>query len=412
MKNVRPLLLAASTVALLVTACSQAPADLGAPTLKPQYGTSENDVAERVAVNSRGFLYTLGQSYDTRSPGDIGYTESILTRFDRSGKTLWTRASGNYCGGSTDYCGVISYGLGVDTPGNSYTFTAPYHDEGDSYDIHSGVLKKYDAGGAVKWSRSIYTRNAESYAAMTTNPKGETYVAFAYRDANGEFDESTTTRLRKYSASGQKLWDVPLSVTHPTGIAVSASGNVFIVGFDHLAKYGAGGVQIWTRSLDKVFDGDLPVFDVGAPLIAISETNAIYIANRFGTHSLYRYDASGAQVWSKRVRLPEQSQINGLSTDTSGNVYLTGERDLTPENDTDDADDYFVRKYTASGSVVWTSTSFLPDTDEVANGVTAYGSGEIYAVGSTNARVNGKNLGKNDAFLLRLDAYGRKVWSR
>lgn len=412
MKNVRPLLLAASTLALLISACSQTPANSDTPALEQQYGTSENDVAERVAVNSRGFLYTLGQSYDTKSPGDIGYTESILTRFDRSGKTLWTRSSGNYCGGLSDYCGVLSHGLGVDTPGNSYIFTAPYYDEGDSYDIHSGVLKKHDTAGTLKWSRLVYTRNAESYAAMTTNPKGETYVAFAYRDAYGELDEPTTARLRKYSASGQQLWDVPLSVKKPTGIAVSTSGNVFIVGFDHLAKYGAGSVRIWTRPLDEVFDGDLPVFDVGAPLIAISGTNAIYIANRFGTHSLYRYDASGAQVWSKRVRLPEQSEVNGLSTDTSGNVYLAGELDLTPDDDTDNADDYFVRKYASSGSAIWTSTKKLPNTDEVANGVATYDSGEIYTVGSTNATVNGKNLGKNDAFLLRLDARGRKVWSR
>ncbi len=51
MKNVRSLLLAASTIALLISACSQ-PADIQAPTLEPQFGSADDDYGQDVALTS------------------------------------------------------------------------------------------------------------------------------------------------------------------------------------------------------------------------------------------------------------------------------------------------------------------------------------------------------------------------
>lgn len=60
MKHARPLLFAASALALFISACSQ-PADIQAPTLEPQFGTANDDRATFVAVNSaHTHVYTAG----------------------------------------------------------------------------------------------------------------------------------------------------------------------------------------------------------------------------------------------------------------------------------------------------------------------------------------------------------------
>jgi len=92
----------------------------------------------------------------------------------------------------------------------------------------------------------------------------------------------------------------------------------------------------------------------------------------------------------------------------AGSVYLVGLTD--PERD--DTTDLFARKYTPSGSVAWTYQAHLPRTYETAYGVSARSREEVYVSGATDGKVNGENYGGEDAFLLRLDGQGRKVWSR
>lgn len=396
----------ASALALFISACSQ-PVDLSAPELEPQYGTANYDRANHVASNSSGFLYTLGSAVNSESPGDISYATSVLTRFDRSGKMIWSRNTDNVCEDNfRDYCGVKLFGLGVDDPGNSYTFTGTYRDE-DYALITTASLRKYDAAGTLLWQRSVYGGNASDKSAMTTTPTGESYVAFTAYEYEAGY-ESATRVLRKYGPSGKLLWQVPLSITIPSDVAVSSSGNVYVAGADGLAKYSARGAHIWTRALK--FESCCS----GGPSLAISSANTIYLqgtmidekmASAFGT--LFKYDAAGRQLWQRRGA--KEDLFHHVSADSSGNAYVSGS--VTKSTTSYDGD-YLVRKYTPAGSVAWTSTVRLPDTWEIALGVTAYSSNEIYAVGTTDGKVNGKNFGNSDAFLLRLDGQGKRVWSR
>lgn len=88
-------------------------------------------------------------------------------------------------------------------------------------------------------------------------------------------------------------------------------------------------------------------------------------------------------------------------------AYLSG---YTTHNDP--PGNLFGRKYTPSGSVVWTYTPNLQGTQEIAFDVSAADSGKVYLVDHTTGKVNGINRGQEDAFLLRLDTTGKRVWSR
>lgn len=71
-----------------------------------------------------------------------------------------------------------------------------------------------------------------------------------------------------------------------------------------------------------------------------------------------------------------------------------------------------VRKYTPSGGVAYNRRFTDSATDAFGLGVAAASSSELYIVGSTDGKVNGKNNGGEDAFLLRLNGQGQKVWER
>lgn len=92
MKNARPLLLAASTVALFISACSQAPANLEGPTLAPQFGSAADDFGGDVALTGTQQVFVLssqkGYAYDDKGEAYGLDQKAFLTHYDISGKQV------------------------------------------------------------------------------------------------------------------------------------------------------------------------------------------------------------------------------------------------------------------------------------------------------------------------------------
>lgn len=118
--------------------------------------------------------------------------------------------------------------------------------------------------------------------------------------------------------------------------------------------------------------------------------------------SLTKYSTAGMRQWQRALTPSVFFYGGGISADTSGNVYLAGSSDF----------DLLVRKYNAAGALSWSYQPRLAGTAENAFDVVARTTGELYAVGATDGKVNGKNGGGYDAFLFRLNGQGGKVWSR
>jgi len=412
MKPVHPLLPIASAL-ILLAACSQTDEAVISPS--PQYGTALEDYATHVATNEKGYLYTSGTILDyDYGEGETNYHEAILKRFNIYGRELWSRKLGAACdvdAGSYPYgCGAFSHGLSTDTAGNSYALYGRWQD-GDG--AHA-ILKKLDASGTPRWTQQVYYGHdpaAEWFQygpVMATSAAGETFVAYYY--SGSEAPEGSF--LIKYGSGGQTLFTKPLMVEYPTDAFVAGDGSLYIAGLSqaepneymsNLAKYSPAGDLLWQE--------DVP--DAVGAQVAVSGNKVYLSTNRApGSDStsvitLYRYSTAGTQVWRRTIRPFDYAQMNGLSADASGNAYLGG---YTTHNDP--PGNLFGRKYTPSGSVAWTYTPNLQGTREIAFDVSAADSGKVYLVGHTTGKVNGKNYGQEDAFLIRLDTTGKKVWSR
>lgn len=72
----------------------------------------------------------------------------------------------------------------------------------------------------------------------------------------------------------------------------------------------------------------------------------------------------------------------------------------------------FVRKYNPTGGIAWTTQLAAPKQSDYALSITVNSAGtELYVVGTTDGLVNGENQGENDAFVIRFNGQGKKVWS-
>lgn len=100
-----------------------------------------------------------------------------------------------------------------------------------------------------------------------------------------------------------------------------------------------------------------------------------------------------------------------ITADTAGNVYAVGVTGGSLAAKNAGKGDILMRKLSASGSTLWTK-QFGNASHDRANDVIAYSSSELYLTGTTSGALEGGTYhGRADAFLLRRNGSGNKVWT-
>jgi len=126
-------------------------------------------------------------------------------------------------------------------------------------------------------------------------------------------------------------------------------------------------------------------------------------------------------IWSKRFGGTLGDFGNSVATDTSGNVLVTGAFygtvDFGGGNLTSVFRNIFLAKYAPNGNHLW-SKRFGDGGGEDGTGVTTDTSGNVLVTGNFDSTVDfgGGNLtsagGSNDIFLAKFDANGNHLWSK
>ena len=113
---------------------------------------------------------------------------------------------------------------------------------------------------------------------------------------------------------------------------------------------------------------------------------------------------------------------NGVATDSSGNVYVTGGTKGGLDGNTSancntcagDAHwyDLFVVKYNSSGTKQWTKQLGSSGLDS-ANGIAIDSSGNVYVTGFTFGGLDwNTSAGDNDLFFVKYNSSGTKQWTK
>ena len=122
---------------------------------------------------------------------------------------------------------------------------------------------------------------------------------------------------------------------------------------------------------------------------------------------LIKYNSSGTKQWTKQLGTSSDDRGNGVTTDSSGNIYVTGSTEGGLDGNTNSGDyDIFLVKYNSSGTKQWTKQLGTSSGDG-GNGVITDSSGNIYVTGSTGGDLDGNtNSGETDIFLVKYNSSG------
>jgi len=417
-----------------------------------QLGTSSSDKGTGVTTDSSGNIYVTGYT----GGGLDGNTSSggndiILVKYNSSGTKQWTKQLGT---SSSDE----GRGVTTDSSGNIYVtgLTQGGLDGNTNSGGSSGgediFLVKYNSSGTKQWTKQLGTSSSSCFTneygyypsscgrsagnGVTTDSSGNIYVT-GY--TVGGLDGNTSSAywdifLTKYNSSGTKQWTKQLGSSKDklgnqnetaNDVTTDSSGNIYVTGYTtgdldgntspggkdiFLVKYNSSGTKQWTKQLGTSSS------DEGRGITTDSSGN-IYVTGVIGSGDIFlvKYDSSGTKQWTKQLGTSKGDHGNGVTTDSSGNIYVTGytiglENYIGLDGNTSLGSlDIFLVKYNSSGTKQWTKQFGTSSMDE-GTGVTTDSSGNIYVTGSTylGGLDGNTSSGSYDIFLVKYNSDGVK----
>ncbi len=239
---------------------------------------------------------------------------------------------------------------------------------------------------------------------VTTDNLGNIYLAGQTDSPNGissgGFQDSigglTDAYLVKFDALGNRLWATyygGINDEDDIRVTTDTLGNVYLAG--------------WTYSDSAIASGGFQ-----------------NIYGGLGDAFLVKFDAAGNRLWATYYGGSAIENGLGVSTDISGNVYLTGLSYSTSniasggfQNSMAGIFDAFLVKFDSSGNRIW-ATYYGGIDQEVGQSVVTDISGNVFISGWTKSASGIASGGFQntfggllDAFLVKFDSTGNLLWS-
>lgn len=289
-------------------------------------------------------------------------------------------------------------------------------------------------GGELLWQRQTGTASDEYGYAVAADPNGGVYVtgyslgAFDY-DSQGGRDAV----LRHYSDSGTRDWGRQLGAAgdeHAFGVAATSAAVIMaghasgalageayaggtLDGF--VAKYNTLGTREWVRMLGTAAEDSVRAAATdGTDFVVAGYTSGSLQATNAGLKDAFvaKYSAAGALLWVRMLGTAADDLAHGVAADSSGNIYVAGVTGGALQGASSaGGQDVFVAKYTAQGTLAWVRQWGSPGND-VAQDVEVDGAGAVLVGGSTTGALAFDNQGGTDAFVSRWTSAGVREWAR
>ena len=325
-------------------------------------------------------------------------SDDVSESTDNTTTSTWTKQLGTSSGDE-------GTGVTTDSSGNIYVTGYTTGDLDGNTNSGSGdiFLIKYNSSGTKQWTKQLGTSSSDEGWGVTTDSSGNIYVTgYTYGGLDGNtnmggecvkvgLDSTGTLKyekihcsdifLIKYNSSGTKQWTKQLGTSSSDegwGVTTDSSGNIYVTGYTKgdLDGNTIMGGECVKRGLDS--------------------TGAVkYVKIHCSDIFLVKYNSSGTKQWTKQLGSSKHEQGNDVTTDLSGNIYVTGWTKGGLDGNTGSVNqvqppwqDIFLVKYNSSGTKQWTkqlSGLYLSGTSssDEGTGVTTDSSGNIYVTGYT-----------------------------
>jgi uncharacterized delta-60 repeat protein len=361
-----------------------------------EYGSGiapAQDAAFDLAMTPDGNIAVTGYSTGSATGADI-----LTTLYDPSGARIW---SARYDG--PDHGDDVGVAVAVDDSGNVYV-AGRTAEQGLGWDM---AVIKYEAGGTLAWSAGIdLTLRDDLPVDIAVNAGGQVYIASTVAASPelqpyGSYDDDIY--LEKFSRDGDELWneiyDGPANKTdRVAGMALDASGNVFLVGStlgasgeNYVAlKYSAAGSLLGQATYDGSAGDD------EATAVAVDADGFVYVTGwsaGSGTDkdiATLKYDNDLFGVWSVRYNGPANSSDGGtaIAVNDSGSVFVTGW-----SIGSGGSFDIVTMKLASNSTLAWTVRYDGASADlDISTALVLDGSSNVYVAGSSYASATADDI--------------------
>jgi hypothetical protein len=291
----------------------------------------------------------------------------------------------------------------------------------------------------ARWARTFGSDRADHAAGVAVRADGSLVVA-GYTD--GTLPGATSSGasdlfVASFDADGQPRWTRQFGgrgADRATGVAVDAQGDAYVSGFTSnslppadsvgagdafVAKVGSDGTLLWLRQFGTTgadYARSVAVDATGNVFVG-GDTNGTLPGNTNlggdGDAFLAKFDASGDLVWLRQFGSAAADKVTSVTTDARGDVLAVGTtRGTLPTNRARGGSDAFMIKLDGNGTRVWLR-QFGSEGADYAYGVAADAAGGAFATGFTYGSLPGNvSSGNIDGFLAHVDANGNRTLLR
>jgi hypothetical protein len=321
------------------------------------FGGTGSDQAQKLVVDASGDVYMIGKftgtvDFDpgvgTNTIASTGQDDAFVTKYSSSGICQWAFK----LGGTTNDSGN---GITVDAGNNIYV-TGGFRGTAD-FDPGAGTvnltavtvedvyLAKYNSNGIYQWAISVGGGGQDIGKGVCVDASNVylTGSFFVTVDFNPGAGTNTLTAnggsdvfVAQYSTSGTYQWAFKIGSglgDYGNAVSIDAAGDLLVTG-------------------DIFGNAD---YDPG-PSVATLTTVGVYDA------FVAKYTNTGNYIWAFTIGAANTDNGRDISSDASGNIYVTGIFDGTADFDpgpgiatmTSTAfNDAFVAKYSPAGGYLW-----------------------------------------------------------
>ncbi|HBI16279.1 MAG TPA: hypothetical protein DDY20_12360 [Desulfobulbaceae bacterium] len=268
------------------------------------------------------------------------------------------------------------------------------------------------ADGGFSWAKAMGGASSGGGEDIFVDTSGNVYTTGTF-EGSADFDPGPGTFylsslsirdifISKLDSSGNFLWAKAIGgyIDYPSrnpSISVDPSGNIYVT---------------------SVFGGTVD-FDPGAGRFYLTSAG-------YSDIFILKLNNSGNFVWARSMGGAEYDSASGISANTSGNVYTTGNFFGTVDFDpgpgtfnlTSSANEYdmFISKLDSDGNFVWAKATSPGSSD-----ICLDASGNVYTTGCFNGTVDFDagadtffltSAGGGDIFISKLDSNGDFIWAK
>lgn len=294
-------------------------------------GGLNNDVANSIAVDINGNIYTTGRFWGIADfdPGSsiynltsFGVSDVFVSKLDPIGNFIWAKQMG---GANSDNLFDVGYSIAIDPNGNIYT-TGAFSSTAD-FDPGPGIynftaagnvdlfISKLDVNGNFIWAKQVGGGAGEIGYGITIDANQNIILTGLLGSTNVDFDPGTGIFLLsgdgafvlKLNNAGNFMWAKALA--EDSGFPTS-SGWGLSIGLD------SDGSIYTTGVFQGTFD-----FDPGP-----STFNLTTLTNVLDSY-ISKLDSSGDFLWVKKMSATTSNLANhatSIAIGTNGNIYTTG----------------------------------------------------------------------------------------